>query len=65
MLGTYLTRHTQYPRAELVQNFYASNPAFEERFRMLVAGFQAKGAPLMEAQQCAYAALGGEAERGD
>jgi DHA2 family multidrug resistance protein len=43
VLGTYLTRHTQYHRADLVQNFYAGNPAFEERFRMLVTGFQARG----------------------
>jgi DHA2 family multidrug resistance protein len=59
VLGTYLTRHTQYHRADLVQNFYAGNPAFEERFRMLVAGFQARGTPLVEAQQRAYAALDG------
>lgn len=63
VLGTYLTRHTQLHRADLVQNYYAGNPAFEERFRALVTGFQAKGASLLDAQQRAYAALDGTLQK--
>ena len=63
VLGTYLTRHTQYHRADLVSNLYAGNPAFEERFRGLVAGMLAKGAPLAEAQQRALALLDGQIMR--
>ena len=59
MLGTYLTRHTQYHRADLVTNVYAGNPVFEERFRGLVAGFLSHGASIVDAQRRAMAALEG------
>ena len=59
VLGTYLTRHTQLHRADLVQNVYAGNPAFEQRFQGLVAAMQAQGAPLLEAQRRAYAVIEG------
>ncbi len=59
VLGTYLTHHTALHRADLVSNLYAGNPAFEERFRALVAGFTARGAELMEAQHRAMAVLEG------
>ncbi len=59
VLGTYLTRHVEYHRADLAANFYAGNPAFEERFRALVAGLSTRGGSLAEAQQQAYAILEG------
>ena len=59
VLSTYLTRHTQFHRADLVQNFYAGNPAFEQRFQGLVTMMQAQGASLAVAQQRAYGMLEG------
>jgi MFS transporter, DHA2 family, multidrug resistance protein len=59
VLGTYLTHHTAVHRADLVSNLYAGNPAFEERFRALVGGFLAHGAPLAEAQRRAMAMIEG------
>ena len=59
VLGTYLTRHIAIHRADLVQNVYAGNPAFEQRFQGMVAGMMAKGASALEAQRRAYAMLEG------
>ena len=59
VLGTYLTRHTEYHRADLVANLYAGNPAFEQRYHALVAGLQARGTSLIEAQQRAYGVMEG------
>jgi len=59
VLGTYLTRHTAIHRADLVTDVYAGNPAFEQRFGGLVAGLQAKGMSLLEAQRRAMALIEG------
>ena len=59
VLGTYLTRHTEYHRADLVTNLYPGNPAFDQRYQSLVAGLASRGASLMEAQQRALAVLDG------
>ena len=37
VLSTYLTRHVQYHRADLVANFFAGNPAFDQRYAGAVA----------------------------
>jgi DHA2 family multidrug resistance protein len=57
VLGTYLTRHIEYHRADLVSNLYAGNPAFDQRFQGLVASFVARGGTLIEAQQRAFSML--------
>jgi DHA2 family multidrug resistance protein len=57
VLGTYLMRHVQYHRADLVTNYYAGNPVFEERLRALVGGMISKGAGPQEAQRRAMALL--------
>ncbi|HWB17751.1 MAG TPA: DHA2 family efflux MFS transporter permease subunit [Vicinamibacterales bacterium] len=56
-LGAYLTRHIAYHRADLVVNMYPGNPAFQERFQAIVAGLQATGASLIDAQNRALAVL--------
>ncbi|HVT49065.1 MAG TPA: MFS transporter, partial [Vicinamibacterales bacterium] len=56
-LGAYLTRHIAYHRADLVVNMYPGNPAFQERFQSIVAGLQATGASLVDAQHRALAVL--------
>ena len=59
VLTTYLTRHIEYHRADLVQNIYAGNPAFEERFHAAVSALMAQGAPLITAQQTAMKLIEG------
>ncbi|MDB4883222.1 MAG: drug resistance transporter, EmrB/QacA subfamily [Gemmatimonadetes bacterium] len=63
VLGTYLTRHIQQHRADLVANYYAGNPLFEERLHALVGAMIAKGASAIEAQRRAMALLEGQLMR--
>jgi MFS transporter, DHA2 family, multidrug resistance protein len=63
LIGTYLTRHIQYHRADLVTNLYAGNPIFEERLRALTGGMIARGTPAVEAQHRAMALLDGQVMR--
>jgi MFS transporter, DHA2 family, multidrug resistance protein len=63
VLGTYLTRHTEYHRADLVTNLYAGNPAFEQRYQALAAGLASHGASLVEAQQRALKILDGTVQK--
>jgi len=54
-LSTYVDKHTQLHRVDLVSNIYAGNPALVERQHALTAGFIAHGyTPL----QAAHAAMG-------
>ena len=57
VLSTYLTRHVQYHRADLAQNFFAGNPAFDQRYAGSVATLVAHGSSLLQAQKSAYALL--------
>ena len=57
VLSTYLTRHVQYHRADLAQNFYAGNPAFDQRYAGTVANLVAHGSSIFQAQKSAYALL--------
>ena len=63
VLGTYLMKHVQQHRADLVTNYYAGNPVFEERLRMLTSGMIAKGASMLEAQRRALTILDGQLMR--
>jgi DHA2 family multidrug resistance protein len=57
VLSTYLTRHVQYHRADLAANFFAGNPAFEQRYAGAVASLVAHGSSLLQAQKSAFALL--------
>jgi len=57
VLSTYLTRHVQYHRADLAANFFAGNPAFDQRYSGAVASLVAHGSSLLQAQKTAYALL--------
>ncbi|HXT15325.1 MAG TPA: DHA2 family efflux MFS transporter permease subunit [Gemmatimonadaceae bacterium] len=59
VLTTYLSRHIQYHRADLVSNIYSGNPAFDARFQATVAGMISKGASLATAQAQAMKAVEG------
>ena len=63
VLGTYLTRHIQYHRADLVTNLYAGNPAYEERLQAFIAGMVSKGVSVVEAQRHAMGLLEGQVMR--
>jgi DHA2 family multidrug resistance protein len=57
LISTYLTRHVQYHRADLVANMYAGNPEFQSRYQGMVATLVSHGASLMDAQKGAYALM--------
>lgn len=63
IIGTYLTKHIQFHRADLVANFYPGNPEFDARFHGLVNGMIAKGASATVAQQQAMQILDGQLMR--
>jgi MFS transporter, DHA2 family, multidrug resistance protein len=63
VLGTYLTRHVQYHRADLLSNFYPSNPAFDARLQSLTNGMVAKGAAPYVAHERALQLLDGQLMR--
>ncbi len=58
-ITTYLGRHIEYHRADLVTNLYATNPALVARQHMMVGGLIAHGMPAMVAQQTWLAELDG------
>jgi DHA2 family multidrug resistance protein len=60
VLGTYLTKHVAIHRADLSQNIYAGNPAFDERFNAIVAGLTSHGTSLAQAKQTALAIINGQ-----
>jgi DHA2 family multidrug resistance protein len=57
VLGSFLTRHIAYHRADLVSNLYPGNPAFAERYDGLVGALSGQGLSLVDAQQRALAIL--------
>jgi DHA2 family multidrug resistance protein len=57
VLSTYLTRHVQFHRADLAANFFAGNPAFDQRYAGAVANLVAHGSSTLQAQQTAYGLL--------
>ncbi len=63
VLGTYLSDHVQFHRADLVTNIYAGNPAFESRIRAITDGFIAKGASELDAHRRAMSLLDGQVMR--
>ena len=58
-LGAYLTRHIAYHRADLVENIYPGNPAFQARFDPMVSALMQQGATLADAQHRALAMMDG------
>lgn len=55
IITTYITRHIQYHRADLVTNVYAGNPALVQRQQMAVANLIAHGTPAAVAQHISLA----------
>ena len=63
LIGTYLTKHIAYHRADLVANLYAGNPEYENRVHALIAGMMSKGAAAVVAQRQAMSMLEGQVMR--
>ncbi|QIX61727.1 DHA2 family efflux MFS transporter permease subunit [Hymenobacter lutimineralis] len=59
LVGTYLERTTMQNRIGLLPNISLYDPETQQRLQGLIAGFMAKGASVLQAQQQAYAALEG------
>jgi MFS transporter, DHA2 family, multidrug resistance protein len=57
VISTYLTRHIQFHRVDLATNFYAGNPAFEQRYSAAVNNMMSHGASALNAKQSAFALL--------
>ncbi|MBC6700379.1 DHA2 family efflux MFS transporter permease subunit [Hymenobacter puniceus] len=59
LVGTYIERTSFHNRVALLPNISLYDPETQQRVQGLTAGFMAKGASLLQAQQQAYAALEG------
>ncbi|MBC8082436.1 MAG: DHA2 family efflux MFS transporter permease subunit [Hymenobacter sp.] len=59
LVGTYIERASYQNRTALLPNISLYDPETQQRVQGLTAGFLAKGASLVQAQQQAYAALEG------
>jgi DHA2 family multidrug resistance protein len=59
ILGAYLTRHIDYHRADLVQNTFPGNPAFDARYNAATQMLIQKGMPVTEASKGAIAVVEG------
>ncbi|MDB4952293.1 MAG: drug resistance transporter, EmrB/QacA subfamily [Gemmatimonadetes bacterium] len=59
ILSTYLTRHVQYHRVDLLAHINPTNPAFVERLHMVTSGLLARGIPDAQATQTAMKMIEG------
>jgi DHA2 family multidrug resistance protein len=57
VLNTYLTTHIQFHRVDLLGNVYSYNPQVVQRVQAMIAGLQAHGYTLLQAQKAAYQLL--------
>ena len=57
ILGTYLTRSTQFHRVELLSNIYTNNPALQQRLTVFTANFVQHGMSSEMAQRAALATV--------
>jgi MFS transporter, DHA2 family, multidrug resistance protein len=60
LLANYVSRHTQYHRADLVTNLMSGSPLTDARLSQLTAGFMARGMAMVDAKSAALAALNGQ-----
>jgi len=63
ILGTYLTRQTQFHRVDLISNIYPENPILQQRLQALQSGFVAHGMSMDAAQRAALASIDQELMR--
>jgi DHA2 family multidrug resistance protein len=59
ILGAYLTRHIAYHGADLAQNAYSGNPAFDQRYQGAIQMLIQHGTPASAAPQGALALIQG------
>jgi DHA2 family multidrug resistance protein len=63
VLGTYLTRHIEIHRADLVANIYQTNPEVTARLQSYTAAMMSKGAPAYQARQQALGLIDAQVMR--
>ena len=60
LLVNYVSKHTQYHRADLVSNLVSGSPLTDARVQLLTSGFMSRGLATMDAKRAALAALNGQ-----
>jgi DHA2 family multidrug resistance protein len=60
LLVNYVTKHTQYHRADLVSDLNVGNVLTDNRVQQLTAGFISRGLAVLDAKMAALAALNGQ-----
>jgi DHA2 family multidrug resistance protein len=60
VLLNYVTKHTEYHRADLVSNVIAGNPLTDQRVQGMTQAFMARGMTALDAQRAAFKALDGQ-----
>ncbi len=60
LLANYVSKHTQYHRADLVNNLVNGNVLTDARIQQLTAGFMARGLNAFDAKRAALGALNGQ-----
>ena len=60
LLANYISKHTEYHRADLVSNIVTGSVATDVRVQQLTAGFVSRGMAMLDAKQAALQALNGQ-----
>ena len=60
VLVNYVSKHTQYHRADLVTNLVTGSPLTDTRVQQLTSGFMSRGLALVDAKVAALTALNGQ-----
>ena len=60
LLVNYVSKHTQYHRADLVSNLVSGSPLTDARVQLLTSGFMSRGLATLDAKRAALAALNGQ-----
>ncbi|MEP6619645.1 MAG: DHA2 family efflux MFS transporter permease subunit [bacterium] len=60
LLVNYVTRHTQYHRADLVSDLVSGNVLTDTRLQQLTSGFMSRGLAMIDAKRAAFFALNGQ-----
>lgn len=63
VLATYLGRHTEYHRVDLVSDVVAGSGPTDQRLNMITQGFLARGMDALHAHQAALQVLNGQVQR--
>ena len=63
LLANYISKHTEYHRADLVSNLVTGSVATDVRVQQLTAGFVSRGMAMFDAKRAALMALNGQVQQ--